>query len=61
MVRAIFSNTYDIENWHVSHISAAEFARLEALRGDATWVTVGEPDGGFYETYHGPAPAPKAE
>lgn len=55
MVRVIFSSTYDIQNYHISHISAEEFKRLEALRGDASWIETDPIGGGYFETYHGPA------
>lgn len=57
MKRVVISTTYDINNYTTTMVSDDEFARLEALRGDAQWGETADIGGGFYETYHGPAPA----
>ena len=55
MVKVIFSNTYDINNYHYEYVSQEEFERLEALRDGKMWTWVGVEKDGYIDTYHGKA------
>ena len=55
-VKVMFSNTWDLNDYHIDNISQQLFEELEQKRKGQMWVFLDEsPKGsGYYETYHGP-------